>query len=268
MNKFFYLHIPKTAGSFFNKFLKTQSDNFYEHIEVHSYEKNADILSGHIPYPQASHKGFLEDRKTIVLLRNPLEQVISHITFVRELAEQSEEKRFKSHAKSIQEIALRLKDTDLSSHKDIQKLIIWLEENNFWLFHDCQTRYLGGGISNIKPANLNLALRNIEKIDYVGITDRIKEFMFLLYKKEKFELIDITTENMTKKRYGLDINQLEIRQALQPFLQNDAIIYRYAKKRFIDDLYEIIKNIENQKGPRFSCLRIDILSKYAEEGLV
>ncbi|RUM44594.1 MAG: hypothetical protein DSY46_05155 [Hydrogenimonas sp.] len=151
MDKFFYLHIPKTAGNFFNKFLSYQFNSFIDHIEVkknlHNEKdieelQNFECYSGHIQFPIAKNKLDIEKRKTITILRNPIEQVISHMTFVRELAEDGEKERFKSHAKVIQEIAKKLHQTDLSNSKKIEKFINWLEKNEIWLFHDCQTRYL------------------------------------------------------------------------------------------------------------------------------
>ncbi len=268
MNKYFFLHIPKTAGNFFNKFLSFQFKSFLDHIEVRiNIQKedeikkidSLDCFSGHIPFPMALNKLNLQNRKIISIFRIPMEQLISHITFVRELAEPTEKERFNTHSKRIQEIALKLKDTDLSSPKEIENLIKWLEDNKIWLFHDSQTRYLGGGVEYIKPQNLNNALNNLEKIDYVGITERLKEFMILLAIKENFKLIEYKKENITKNRYGLDINNINIRKALQPLIQNDQIIYKFARKKFVENLFETIYNFEMKKGPRYSAIRVDML---------
>lgn len=268
MNKYFFLHIPKTAGNFFNKFLSFQFNDFMDHIEVKvDFKKEDDLkklnsiscFSGHISFPMGINKLDIKNRKIITVLRIPIEQVISHITFVRELAEPSEKRRFNFHNKKIQEIAIKLKKTDLSSPKELENLIKWLEDNQIWLFHDCQVRYLGGGIGHIKPPNLNAALENLEKIDYVGITERLKEFMILLAIKEDFKLIEYKKENVTKNRYGLDIHNVEIRKALQPLIQNDQIIYKFAWKRFVEEFYKIIYNFEMKKGPRYSAIRVDML---------
>jgi len=268
MDKFFYLHIPKTAGSFFNKFLSYQFDSFIDHIEVKRNIHNPEDIqaleklgcfSGHILYPIIKNKFKIENRKTITLLRHPIEQVVSHITFVRELAEESEQERFKNHAKTIQEIAKKLQQTELSNPKEIEKLISWLEQNNIWLFHDCQTKYLGGGAGLIQPANLNNALINLEKIDYVGITERLKEFMILLAIKENFKLIEPIKENVTKSRYGLDINNIELRKVLQPLIQNDHIVYRVAREQFMKNLHNLMIEYELQKGPRCSSVRVEMV---------
>jgi len=268
MNKYFFLHIPKTAGNFFNKFLSRQFNDFIDHIEVKiDFKKEDEIeklrfincFSGHISLPMGLNKLDLKNRKIITIFRIPIEQVISHITFVRELAEPSEKKRFSSHNKAIQEIAMKLKKTDLSSPQEIENLIKWLEDNKIWLFHDCQTRYLGGGVEFIKPQNLNAALENLEKIDYVGITERLKEFMILLSMEENFKLIEYQKENVTKNRYGLNINNINIRKALQPLIQNDHIIYKFARKKFIVNFYQSLYNFEIKKGPRYSAIRVDML---------
>jgi len=266
MNKIFlfFLHIPKTAGTFFNKFLSMQFNSYIDHIEVKDLPadeiKQYEGFSGHVPLPKAQKEFDLADRKIITILRNPIEQIVSHITFVRrELAEPSEKERLKTHSKPIQEIALKLKKTDLSNPAKIEKFITWLEKKNYWLFHDCQTRYLGGGSGEIKPAVLNNALKNLEKINYVGITERLKEFMILLNLSEGYKLIDYNKENVTKNRYGLDINNSDIRKALQPLIQNEHIIYMFARKKFINDLHKAMIERELKRGPRYSSVRIDMI---------
>ena len=251
MDKFFYLHIPKTGGSFFNKFLSSNFNNFLDHIESNinindpsEIEKLKELqsFSGHIIYPFFKNKiqKIMGEIKVITILRNPMEQLISHITYVRTLGEDSEKERLKKHSNIIKKLVSKLKKTDLSSPKEIENLIKWLENNKIWLFHDCQTRYLGGGVEHIKPINLNSAIENLKNISYVGITERLKEFMILLAIKENFKLIEYQKENVTKNRYGLDINREDIRKALQPLIQYDIILYKMARERFIRDLYNTL----------------------------
>jgi len=261
--KFFYLHIPKTAGSFFNKFLSKQTTSFEDHIESKdiSLYANKDIVTGHIQYPIAKQKNIIENRKVITILRNPIEQIISHITYVRELGEKENKEKLVKHNKTIQEIVKKLKNLDLSQEKNIEELIKWLEKNNISLFHDCQTRYLGGGGMEIKPINLYNAIQNLEKIDYVGTTERIKEFMILLNLKENFKLIEVTKENITKNRYGLDINKVEIRQALQPLIQSDHIVYREARKKFIHQIHNTLLDLEMRKWITYTTLKVDAIFK-------
>ena len=266
---FFYLHIPKTAGSFFNQFLHTNIESFLEHIEVKiDLENETDILklsqyqsfSGHVVLPRVQNK-FLHrfPKKVITILRNPIEQLISHITFVRELAEESEKNRFVNHSRVIQELALYLKSLDFTNPNEFIKLIDWLEKNEVWLFHDCQTRYLGNGKGAIQPDNLDLALKNLESIEYIGISERLQEFMVLLAHKESLKVIESTKVNATKRRYGLDINNEATVRALYPLIKNDKIVYRIARQRFIKDLHELMSQLEIAQVPRYSTVKIDML---------
>jgi len=265
MNKFFFLHIPKTAGTFFNRFLSNQCNSFVDHIEIKNLSKDEldafDGFSGHIPYPRAKKEYILSKRKIITILRNPIEQVISHITFIRELAEPSEKERLYSHSKGIQEIALKLKETNLSNSDDIKKFIKWLEDKNYLIFHDCQTRYLGGGAGEIKPAILNNALKNLKEIEYVGLTERLKEFMIYLNLKEKYKLVEFKKENVTKNRYGLDITNPKLVEALQPLVQNDYIVYVYnfAREKFVKGYHNALVDRELKKGLRYTTVRLEIL---------
>jgi len=266
---FFYLHIPKTAGSFFNKFLLYNNPSFLDHIESKiNLENENNILtleqyksfSGHIVLPIIKQK-FLQrfPRKIITILRNPMEQLISHITYVRELAEESEQDRFMRHSSTIQILALYLKSLDFSNPKELIKLIVWLEEKNIWLFHDCQTRYLGNGKGAIQPDNLDLALKNLESIEYIGISERLQEFMVLLSHREGLKVIESTKVNVTKRRYGLDIQNEATVRALYPLIKNDKIVYRVARQRFIKDLHELMAQLEIAQVPRYSTVKIDML---------
>jgi len=265
--KLFFLHIPKTAGTFFNDFLAAQFNEYIDHIESkYNLEKKEDVnklsnlkaFSGHIIYPLFKRTFNIKNFTTITVLRNPIEQVVSHITYVRELGEESEKERLNKHNDTVKSIVKKLKKTDLSNPTDIEKFIHWLEKKNIWLFHDCQTRYLGGG-GKIQPANLNNALKNLDDINYVGITERLKEFMILLNLTENFKLIEYEKKNVTKNRYGLDINNIEIRKVLQPLIQNDHIVYRYAREKFINNLHTEMIKMELRKGPRYSSVRVELI---------
>ena len=152
----FYLHIPKTAGTVINSlFSKSftkesvathiESQNILKTLEADEIANKYSYLSGHIPYPQASSALQLDDWLIFSTFRKPEEHVVSHIAWVRLLTEKGHEERLKKHELPIKRIANYIKTLDLSKPEDLVHMIQWLENNNYYLFHNTQTRYLSGG---------------------------------------------------------------------------------------------------------------------------
>ena len=269
-NKYFYLHIPKTAGSSMNRFLTSQFDegDCLTHIESKvSFQDNRDVknaeeytlLSGHVALPQMQHMlKVLDRRKTIATFRIPLEHVTSHIAWVRKLGDPGEEPRLKMHNEKIQDIAARLVNTDLSSANEVKSLVTWLENNDYYLFHDTQTRYLCDGPAGLfTPQLFNQALVHLSRIDFVGVVERLDEFIAMLCYRLGWHVheSDSLQENINPNTYGLDIHAPETRDALEPLIQWDQMIYRVARERFIDDMHDFLAEFEKSKWPRFSAVR-------------
>ena len=272
-NNIFYLHIPKTAGSSLNRFIcsQFQKNSCLTHIESKiDFSKEVDIkkaeqykvLSGHIPLPHMQNKlKVLDNRIVITTLRNPIEHVISHIAWVRKLGDKGEEGRLKQHNQTVQKIVKKLLSLDLSKPMNISTLIQWLEDENIFLFHDTQIKYIGGGGGVVKPHIVKNALINLKKINFVGITERLSEFQFLLCDALNWKIkedINIK-ENKNDCYYGLNIQDSEIRKSLQPLIQWDQLIYRVARERFIYDMHNFLFELEKSKGPRFSTVREQML---------
>lgn len=269
-NKFFYLHIPKTAGSSLNTFFQAQfsKNQYLTHIEskniFESESKIQDIdeyrlLSGHIPLPQMQYRYKVFEKRTVLsTFRIPTEHVISHISWVRKLGEPGEEKRLKQHDANIQKIVQRLKGIDLSNAQEIKELIVWLEKHNLYLFHNTQTKYLcGGAAGSFEPDLIGQAISNLKKIDFVGITERLDEFMSMLcfYLGWSYIHKEKISENVNTQNYGLDHKNQDIVDALQSLISWDQVIYKLARERFIDDMHTFLAKLEKQQWPRFSTVR-------------
>jgi hypothetical protein len=250
--KYFYLHIPKTAGTTFNDFLKRSfsSQETLFHIESKLDKvKNQNVLAGHIVLPRA--KKIIPNFETYVkltVLRNPLAQISSHLRYVKKLGEASEAKRLEGHTDSIKDIVAFLATIDFSKVEDINKLINWLEDKNYQLFHNCQMQYLVGSRFTITQEQLEDAKHMIDKIKYVGITERLNEYMQFL--SQEFGFVAIVKNkalNITSEMYGLDISNPKIIKALEPLICHDKVIYQYAKGKFEKNILSSLKKKEEKK---------------------
>lgn len=248
--KYFYLHIPKTAGTTFNDFLAHSfiGEKCSFHIEI---EKNINVLlessiiSGHLPLPKAKKSiPNFENYIKLTVFRDPLKQVSSHLRFVKKLSEPSEKERLLSHSLGIQKIVAVLKETDLSSPLEIKLFIKWLEDEKLVLFHNSQIQYLIASGFRMTEKQVEEAIKELHKIDYVGITERLDDYMNYLStvlnfrkKKRKSKRLNITVES-----YGLDIHNKEIEKVLEPLICYDKIIYGEAKIKFEKDFSLVVRN--------------------------
>lgn len=236
--KYFYLHIPKTAGTTFNDFLRKNFDAseciFHIEIQIDKID-NKTVLSGHIPLPKAQKiiPNF-DDHVKLTVFREPLKQVSSHLRFVRKLAEPSEKKRLLEHTPQIQKIVARLANTDLSSPQSLQEFIYWLKEENLALFHNTQTQYLVGTRFEMNAEIIQDAKDRLEIITYIGITERLDDYIFLLSHKLGFSKLQFKNKklNVTEESFGLDTGNSEIEKVLEPLIYVDKIIYKEAKIKF------------------------------------
>jgi hypothetical protein len=274
-DKFFYLHIPKTAGSSMNKFLSSQFEEgeVLTHIESSINFQNEDdvikadeckMLSGHVQIPQMQHKlKVFETRQTMATFRIPIEHVVSHITWVRKLGDASEKNRLMQHNETVQKIVAKLLDVDLSQSNELEELIFWLEQEKIYLFHDTQTRYLcGGPAQELSPQHVNNAISNVNKIDFVGTTERLDEFISLLCHRNAWtiKMDESIMENKNPNNYGLDMQDAETRKVLQRLIKWDNLVYDVARRRFIEDMHDYLAELEKAKWPRFSTVR-DVMVK-------
>ena len=265
MKKLFNLHIPKTAGSSLNKeaFNWFSEEKVSTHLESNSLWSSSvfdvaayDYLSGHIIYP--SLKGKLDSNyKLSVILRKPDEHIISHLNWLRRLGDKGEEERLNNHSDQVKKIVAQIVSVDLSDSDALSKFFIWLEREQFFLFHNTQTTYLSGG-NYVNAYHLRLALKNLNKFDYVGITERFDEFVvFLGYSLGVGVPSASVKENVNDAFYGLDIHNKDLRAVLQPFIQYDWILYEEARKIFVTQLHNWLIGIESNERYRFTSVNIN-----------
>ncbi len=115
--RMFHLHIPKTAGSSVNAFMEDCLGEraCASHIEGQpewmfgtvpdTIFKDKVFLSGHVELRYLRQKLNLRNTLVTTVLRDPIDQIISHIAWYRRLADPDNKKRFYEHATSMQNLA-------------------------------------------------------------------------------------------------------------------------------------------------------------------
>jgi hypothetical protein len=152
--KLFTIHIPQTAGETFNHlFTRTfGGENVRTHVEnmpnflekIGSVPSEVRYVSGHLGLPEVLRNIDRQARFTFILLRNPVQHLISDLSSVRSLGAPDAEAQRRKHDKITQEIAVRLWEISLNDVNDAYRLINEGFDESRQLFDNCQVRYLIG----------------------------------------------------------------------------------------------------------------------------
>lgn len=245
--KLFYFHVPKTAGSSINDFFSNYINKYHFHIEGvqdldEGFFDQYDFLSGHMSYTQMDKLLKLNDWITFATFREPISYAISHLKWVRKLADPGEEERFNAHPPIFQEIALKMTKFDFSSPEDIQKFIKWLESIDFYYLHNTQLRYMNltSYRNALKDTSIEIALTNMRKINFIGIQEEMSDYMDNISYEFNWEVKKKPFVNTNDNNYGFDILCDETKKALFPLYEKDIIIYEEARRLYCKQkvLYE------------------------------
>lgn len=241
--RMFLLHIPKTAGNSVNAFM---NDCLGERACASHLESNPEwkfgtgpdtifedkvFLSGHVNVRALRQKLTFRNTLVTAVLRDPIDQIISHIAWVRRLADPDEEKRFYQHDTEIQHIATCLAKVDLGSPVHLKKWASDLSPTGQLLFDNCQVRYLTDRAPTDRVTQRDLvgAIGNLEIFDLIGRSDRVPSFLTKVAEKMRLKYgsgSDVNVrENVAKTKYGLDPRDPSIREALEPLIQFDQALY-------------------------------------------
>lgn len=222
----FFLHIPKTAGTSFrlmlseqiqqahtypNKTLIAANKELYptfEQIFTLTNEELAQLklISGHYTAVKAS---LIENRRTIVFLRDPIERCISHLYHLK-----LKDERFKSSRISLEEVFNQTKRT----------------------LNNTQVRYL----STI-PCTITLETRHLESAkeflslcDFVGITEKFERSIAKFAKILDYPKPKILEVNTTKQKHKPPISSA-LREQIILNNQYDIALYEHAIKIFQEE---------------------------------
>jgi len=246
--KLMFMHIAKTAGSSVNRFF---ADNVGAaqcafHLEVDPRWRNPAgrmelagkaVISGHITLAALTRRMEGADYVKATLLRNPMEQLISHLAFIRRLMEPSQRERFVGHAPAIQKFAAKLANTDFNDRKGVRALVAGLAPEELGLVDNLHVRYLSQvkAGDRVQSGDLDHAKHALHEFDVIGFTDRMEAFLGSVAARMNWpEPVYIPEENRNPDRYGLDPTSPILRVAFRPLIEFDELLYRYAYKVFVE----------------------------------
>lgn len=222
-NCYFFLHIPKTAGTSFRDMLYQIFDqkaiipneediiknnyiypeNAREFINSCSDDKlnNAHLLTGH--YLNRPKEFFKYPPNLILFLRSPLQRSISHLLHL---------KRYKYVGNSLKSIYSQMPD----------------------MFYNAQVRFLAGynrhGLFN--ENELEIAKKSLKKASFIGITNRFEESIELLEHTHNWKFKERTVTRNVNKQYAIEDLSLDLIEKIKKDNQLDQQLYDFGLELF------------------------------------
>lgn len=213
--QFFFIHVPKTGGTTLRRMMTnhfpeasyypTQKDllnnkgkylNQKELVDRQELMYGKSLIMGHYTIELIDH--LKPNVKTIAFFRNPVDRVISHIKHI---------------------IAHDEKWKGADPNDVIERRI----------------KYLGGAqtrmINDSKSKNLNDMLKNINKLDFVGILENFDESVAMLNDKFNWKCDLIKKENVGKSELDRNITAKSMALICRN-IKLDIIIFDHASELF------------------------------------
>lgn len=251
MNKYIFIHIPKTAGSSFRNIIKREyspakmlSCAIPKELD-YSTQKKWEILTGHFPF--GIHEKFnLDNFAYLTILREPISRVISFYNYSR---------INKNHY--LHELTTKYSIKELLENNDFSDSLIE--------FNNLQIRLLTGvdaPFGACKRDMLDFAINNIEKhFLFVGIQELFNESMNYLKYLTNWKDLRYTVKNKTRRKSitkeKLDRSTLDL---IIKYNQLDIELYNYSKKILLENVEKYLENkIEIFESNKKELINLNII---------
>lgn len=261
---FYFYHIPKTAGYSITNFLKyhkrvlkvRSTDPMHEWFDG-DFSKY-DGICGHLNFRASQYySSDIYYLKEFTLLRNPLERTLSHINYdyagyIKDLETgfETNEKRSKRY-KDLQENYFNY----FNKRKDL-RLEAFLEcdlfkkkysnRQTYYLSSNKELNYVLFDSNNFLPDNesLTIAKKRLDNMEFVGVTERIDDFLSLLCKE-----LNLLENNWTipyknvipHKKWDMKDLSNDCINKIKMMNQLDYELYSYTKSKFDEKMCQYKK---------------------------
>jgi hypothetical protein len=231
-----YVHIAKTAGSTVNKVVSSwfggdksivhaeSKDGWEELVE----QEEVNYLSGHIPFKAFLRLPQIRCYKKAITFREPYAHVVSHLSWIRALSLVENRARYDQHPEYIQGLSDKLSNCDLSVPSQLTELIKSFNSLEYRLLDNTQTRYIRTDLTKnvVDGIDFSDALENLKDFDFVGFDNNIGGFLGRIASEYGVDYkIDGRRENVLSNKFGLDLNNQAIKEALMPLVKFDLELY-------------------------------------------
>ncbi|MFT5701703.1 MAG: hypothetical protein ACI8ZB_004604 [Desulforhopalus sp.] len=237
-----FMHIPKTAGTSFNAFMRMHVpvDAAAHHIENYTSGKYASLakdkmyLAGHLPVEILKKNFNISDFDCYSIVRSPYKHLHSHLNWLRGIAALKGSAFFQRHHPAVQRLAIKIAQLDFTDFRQVKDFVFGLQGCELDFFDNIQTRYF----LDYRPEKVSLndfykTLPNIDLFKHIGLTERYEQFKSFV--SSSYELPEVSLPIMTNKTMHpplYDCDCLDMKEILYPLVHADMRLYDAIKLRF------------------------------------
>lgn len=244
MARIFFMHIAKTAGSSANNFFLSNYDvgKAVIHAEQFTNDFNRDYLlqfqfiSGHVNINRFASTDVPKLYDYITFVREPVAQLVSHLKWMKRQSIDVKFKKLIEYNPQIKVLSEKIRNTDMSSPKELQGFFEGLTFHEKPFFDNCQTRYFIHGLGDecVRQPHVNNAIaKMMESFRFVGISEEFDKSIEAITKIYGFNKPQHTIrENVSVMDDLLDINDPDIQVILKDVTKFDRQLYYIALQRF------------------------------------
>ena len=275
MQRLYFLHIPKTAGTTLNALL----DQHYSTDEIlpkKLFKKNALHVTAE-DFPEEQAKAFrsyklihghfggdilaqhLPGFRSMTILRDPVARVVSLYNDWRTKSDYSYEHAIEPARELI----------DIARKASIAEFLLCGHELADRQFKDGQARQLVSTLALHEPADAQAACDRLDSMDLVGTTEMLEPTIHLLTQMMGWAPIagfaSLNRSNGSVKADQLDSKTREI---IHEFTQADQIVYRHAQMLLNRRLSDSLSNLISRQPTKLDSPmpRVEILAKDPIDG--
>ena len=183
-----FMHIPKTAGSSFNSFLRRcyAADDFASHLEREqkssrqSAVETKRCVSGHLPWSELASVTAGGGFRYYSIVRDPFHHLHSHINYVRRVFTDREDEEYYEyqHNETIKILGEKLLAIDFTNHHQTRSFVDTLHGYECDFFDNIQTRYfLDYRPERVTLSDFQNAQETMRKFSRVGLTEKYDQFV-------------------------------------------------------------------------------------------
>lgn len=238
-----FMHIPKTAGTSFNAFMRMHMP--YEFIATHIEELDQEqlrqlesarrYLSGHLTMQRLKKVFTLADFDCYSIMREPNNHLHSHLNWLKGIADPKNIGFFNEHNETIQQLAIKVNGVNFANESQVADFVAGLQHYELDFFDNCQTRYfLDYRPEKVTPADFQKCLDNIKHFKFIGTTEQysvIKDFVSASYDLPEIDIPAKFNKALQPKLY--DSSSSAMRSLFKPLTETDTLLYNYVVKHFI-----------------------------------
>ena len=239
-----FMHIPKTAGSSFNAFLRRcyPRDLYVSHLErmpaeaLESIIETSRCISGHLPWYRM--RSLLEKKscRLYAIIREPYRHLHSHLNYVRRIfTDGGDDAHYDyQHNEAIRVLAEKLAQVDFRNDGQTRDFVAELAGYELDFFDNIQTRYfLDYRPERVGPEDYQKARENISRFSLVGLTEQYERFVnrFCLDLKLPPQA-ELQRANIADHYQLFDTLNCSAESPLQELIAFDRLLYRHVADTF------------------------------------